>query len=258
MSEDQIQVEQKLSSRTWWKVGILITIIGVAAALYFQFGSYLSLEKLAESEGQLEELQLNNPILVYGIAFLVYVVVTGLSLPGATPLTLLFGWYFGFLRAFIIVSFASTAGATIAFLMSRYFFKETVQSRFHERLKSFNESWEKDGPYFLFTLRLIPAVPFFVINAVMGLTPIKTWTYWWVSQLGMLPGTAIYVYAGSRVPDLQRLADDGINAVFNTGQMVQIIAAFVVLGLFPISARFVIRKWRGIEKLPNSEASENE
>ena len=187
-----------------------------------------------------------------------YVVVTGLSLPGAAPLTLLFGWYFGFVRAFILVSFASTAGANVAFLMSRYFFKETVQTKFEKSLKAFNESWEKDGAFFLFTLRLIPAVPFFVLNAVMGLTPIKTWNYWWVSQLGMLPGTAVYVYAGSSVPNLKRLADEGVNAVFAPSQMIQIISAFVLLGLLPVTARFVIKKWKGSEKLPENDQSEKE
>ena len=94
---------------------------------------------------------------------------------------------------------------------------------------------------FLFTLRLIPAVPFFVINAVMGLTPIKTRTFWWVSQLGMLAGTAVFVYAGSSVPNLQALADDGINAVFNPTQMAQIIGAFVLLGIFPLVVRYSMK-----------------
>lgn len=253
MSDEDQKSSQWLSASSLWKGGLFLAVVGVAAFLYFQYGTYLNLVTLAEKESQLRQFQSSNPVLVFGIAFLVYVVVTGLSLPGAAPLTLLFGWYFGFVRAFILVSFASTAGATVAFLMSRYFFKETVQSKFAKSLKSFNESWEKDGAFFLFTLRLIPAVPFFVLNAIMGLTPIKTWNYWWVSQLGMVPGTAVYVYAGSSVPDLQRLADEGVNAVFAPSQMIQIISAFVLLGLLPVTTRFLIKKWKGSDKLPKSD-----
>ena len=129
----------------------------------------------------------------------------------------------------------------MAFLLSRLIFREAIQNRFGDRLSSFTVSLEKEGPFFLFTLRLIPAVPFFVINAVMGLTPIKTFTFWWVSQFGMLAGTAVYVYAGSRVPNLKALADDGIHAVFSPSQMTQIIIAFVILGLFPLVVRYAIK-----------------
>ena len=116
----------------------------------------------------------DHPVLVYGAAFVVYVVVTGFSLPGAAVLTLVYGWYFGWLRGLVLVSFASTAGATMAFLLSRFLFRDAIQKRFGDRLQNFNQSLEKEGPFFLFTLRLIPAVPFFIINAVMGLTPIRT------------------------------------------------------------------------------------
>ena len=172
---------------------------------------------------------------------MVYVVVTGLSLPGAAVLTLVYGWYFGLLRGVVLVSFASTAGATMAFLLSRFLFRDAIQKRFGDRLPSFNQSLEKEGPFFLFTMRLIPAVPFFVINAVMGLTPIRTRTFWWVSQLGMLAGTAVYVYAGSSVPDLQTLADKGIGAVFTPSQLTQIVIAFVLLGVFPLIVRFAMK-----------------
>lgn len=182
--------------------------------------------------------------MVYGVAFLVYVVVTGLSLPGAAVLTLVYGWYFGLFRGIVLVSFASTAGATLAFLLSRFLFRDAIQKRFGQRLDSFNESLEREGPFFLFTMRLIPAVPFFVINAVMGLTPIRTTTFWWVSQLGMLAGTAVYVYAGSSVPNLQALADDGIGAVFSLSQLAQIVTAFVLLGLFPLIVRLAMKYFK--------------
>lgn len=206
---------------------------------YMQFGDAFTLTNLARQESQLRSFQQQHPLLVYGIAFLVYVAVTGLSLPGATVLTLVYGWYFGVLRGVLLVSFASTTGATLAFLLSRFLFRDAITRRFGDRLDKFNQALEREGPFFLFTLRLIPAVPFFVINAVMGLTPIRTRTFWWVSQLGMLPGTSVYVYAGSSVPDLQRLADQGLSAVFSPSRLTQIVIAFAVLGIFPLAVRWL-------------------
>ncbi len=212
---------------------VLVILIGLA---YVNRDS-LSLAALAERESQLKEYQQAQPLLVIGAAFVAYVLVTGLSLPGAAFMTLVMGWYFGFARSVGLVSFASTAGATMAFLLSRYLFRDVVQSKFGDRLKTFNEALDREGAFYLFSLRLIPAVPFFVINVVMGLTRIRTWTYWWVSQVGMLAGTAVYCYAGSRVPDLQTLADKGAGAVFTASQLTQITIAFVLLGIFPIAVK---------------------
>jgi uncharacterized membrane protein YdjX (TVP38/TMEM64 family) len=216
----------------------------VAAAVaggYYFLSDYLSLEALAEQEQRLRDLQHEYPLFAYGLAFLVYVAVTGLSFPGATVLTLAYGWFFGLVRGFVLLSFASTAGATLAFLLSRYLFRDAVQRRFGDRLARFNEALDRDGAFYLFTLRLIPVVPFFVINAVMGLTPIRTLTYWWVSQLGMLPGTAVYVYAGSSVPSLKTLAEDGIGAVLSPEQLGRLLVAFALLGLFPLAVRWTLR-----------------
>ena len=226
-----------------------LILLAVVAALVVigltQFGDLLTLQSLAQRESQLRQFQVDNPYLVYGVAFLVYVCVTGLSLPGAAALTLVYGWYFGLVEGVVLVSFASTTGATLAFLLSRYLFRDSIQNRFGERLHSFNQALEREGPFYLFTLRLIPAVPFFVINAVMGLTPIPTRTFWWISQLGMFPGTIVYVYAGSSVPNLQTLADDGIEAVFTPSQLTQIIVAFVLLGVFPLIVRYTMKLFTG-------------
>ena len=231
-----------IKAKSSWKKLSFFGLVGIfAAVIYWQFGDQLSLESLAQRESSLRQFQQNHPFLVYGIAFAIYVAVTGMSLPGAAALTLMFGWYFGFLRGLVLVSFASTLGATVAFLFSRYLFREAIMDRFGERLKRFNESLEREGPFYLFTLRLIPAVPFFVVNAVMGLTPLKTKTFWWVSQIGMLAGTAVFVYAGSSVPNLSALAQKGVNAAFSSSQMAQIIGAFVLLGAFPLVARWGIR-----------------
>ena len=236
-------------SAMWKKLLVLAVVVGIAVVSYTKFGDALTLENLAQQESQLRTFQQAHPVLVYGIAFLIYVVVTGLSLPGAAVLTLVYGWYFGVFHGVVLVSLASTTGATLAFLLSRFLFRDSIQKRFGERLASFNQALKNEGPFFLFTLRLIPAVPFFVINAVMGLTPIRTRTFWWVSQLGMLAGTAVYVYAGSSVPNLQTLADQGINAVFTPSQLTQIVIAFVLLGIFPLIARFIM-KWVNRSKAP--------
>ncbi len=228
----------------WVKALVLIAIVGVIATVSIRYREVLTLENLSLYESQLRDAQQRRPLAVYGGAFLLYVLATGLSLPGAAVLTLAYGWYFGAAKGIPLVSFASTAGATLAFILSRYLFRDAIQRRFGDRLTSFNEALERDGPFFLFTLRLIPAVPFFVINAVMGLTPIRTWTFWWVSQLGMLAGTAVYVYAGASVPSLNRLADEGVGAVFSPAQLAQITGAFVLLGVFPLGVRFALRKWR--------------
>lgn len=238
MSELETSEKQRLPTA---KIALLLAVLAAACLLYWRFGHLLQLDDLAEREAQLKAFQSSSPVLVFGIALVVYVAVTGLSLPGAALLSLVIGWYFGFWRGLVLVSFASTMGATVAFLLSRYFFRDVVASRFGERLKAFDAALQREGGFYLFTLRLIPAVPFFVINAVMGLTKIRTWTFWWVSQLGMLPGTAVYIYAGSSVPDLQTLSEKGVQAVFTPTQLTQITAAFALLGLFPLAVKWLLK-----------------
>ncbi len=213
-----------------------VALLGVIAALvasYFVFdlGQYLSLDYLKEQRGAFQALAADQPVLVLGGFFLLYVAVTALSLPGAAIMTLAAGALFGFWVALLLVSFASSVGATLAFLASRFLFKDAVQSRFGERLKKINAGVEKDGAFYLFTLRLIPAFPFFVINLVMGLTPLKTRTFYWVSQVGMLAGTAVYVNAGTQLGELDSLS--GLLSV-------DLIGAFVLLGLFPWLAKAVM------------------
>ncbi|MFN3189371.1 MAG: TVP38/TMEM64 family protein [Aureliella sp.] len=229
----------------WIVLAVLVGLVGLG---YWWFGDLLSLESLAAREQALRDYQTAHPWLVFGVAFAIYVAITGFSLPGAAVLTLVYGWYFGLRDGLVLVSFASTTGATIAFLMSRYFLRDSIQSRFGERLRSFDRSLESEGAFYLFTLRLIPAVPFFVINAVMGLTSIRVWTFWWVSQVGMLAGTFVYVYAGSRVPGLEALAKDGVNSVFTPAQMTQFVIAFSLLGLFPIVVRRLMPLVHSIRK----------
>ena len=222
------------------KLVVLGLVVAGVVAVYLKYGDVLSLNFLASKEEGLQEYKANHPVLTIGIAFGIYVAVTGMSLPGAAILTLVYGWFFGFAQTLILVSFASTAGATLAFLFSRFLLRDFVEKRFGKRLKKFDEALEKEGAFYLFSLRLIPVVPFFVINLVMGLTPLKTRTYWWVSQLGMLPGTAIYVYAGSQFPSLQKLADEGAGGILSP----QLIIAFVLLGLFPITVKKIMATFK--------------
>jgi len=217
---------------------VIVTLLAIAGILYWRFGDWLSLKYLADQETAIRAFGRDHPVLVPGIAFGIYVLATGLSLPGAAVLTLVMGWYFGFARGLVLVSFASTTGATIAFLLSRYLFRETIENRFGTRMKTFQDRLRREGAYYLFSLRLIPAVPFFIVNLVMGLTPIRTRTYWWVSQLGMLPGTAVYVYAGSAVPSLKQLAREGVGGILTPG----LIFAFVLLGTFPLLVKTLLNR----------------
>lgn len=185
-------------------VAILIATVGL---LYLFFGDQLTLENLGQREGELRQLFAHNPVVVFAAAFLLYSLVTGLSLPGATVMSLVYGWFFGFVSGVILVSFASTTGATLAFLLSRYLFRDAIQRRFGDRIRAFNEALDREGAFYLFTLRLIPAMPFFVINVVMGLTNMRVRTYWWVSQVGMLAGTCVYLYAGSTIPSIEQISD---------------------------------------------------
>jgi len=182
-----------------------------------------------------QNLFAEKPLLTGLIFFCVYVMVTALSIPGAAALTLIGGAIFGLGWGLLLISFASTLGATLAFLMTRLLLKDWVQAKFGGYLKGINDGIEKDGPFYLFTLRLIPVVPFFVINLVMGLMPIKAWTFYWVSQVGMLAGTAVFVNAGAQ---LGQLDDLSLSGILTPG----ILGSFVLLAAFPWIARTLIAK----------------
>ncbi|MFM7074386.1 MAG: TVP38/TMEM64 family protein [Planctomycetota bacterium] len=203
----------------------------------------MSIARWADREHSFRTWAEAAPVATIAVAALIYVAVTGASLPGAAALTLFYGWLFGFWIALPLVSGSSTAWATVAMLASRWLFRDIVERRFAGRLSGFRAALAAEGPYYLFTLRLIPAAPFFVVNALMGLAPIRVRTFWWVSQAGMLPGTALYVYAGSSVPSLRKLADEGLAAVFDPGQVTRLTVALALIGLFPWLARLGVKKF---------------
>lgn len=212
---------------------LLLAGIGVAVVLFFalDLGRFLSLAYLKESQASFAALYAQSPWFVRGAYFAAYVAVASLSLPGAAILTLAGGGVLGLGWGLLLVSFASTLGATVSFLMARFVLQASVQARFGNRLAEINRGVERDGPLYLFSLRLIPVVPFFVINLAMGLTTMRTWTFYWVSQLGMLAGTAVYVNAGTQLAQIQSLRD-----IVSPG----LLGSFVLLGLFPLVARKVM------------------
>lgn len=243
--------EKPLAAKKHNRVLVIVVAAIVFASLAYLARSYLSLDILVEQESRLKSLYRANPAMVYLLAFVIYATVTGLSIPGATVLSLLYAWFFGLVPGLVLVSFASTTGATLAFLLSRYLFRDWIQRSFGERLQVINKALDREGNFYLFLMRLIPVFPFFVVNAVMGLTKIKTVAFWWVSQLGMLPGTFVYVYAGSLIPDLVTLKTDGVRAVFTGSQLLQITVALAMLGLFPIVAKKLVARFRKVKLASN-------
>ncbi len=241
MSYSDSNIRASKSKQNWVaKMFILAAVLCLIGFVFVRFGEALSLKSLAEKEQDLRAWRESRTALVIVLSFLIYVSVTGLSLPGAAVLTLFLGWFLGFGLGLLVVSLASTAGATLAFLSSRFLLRDFVQNRFGERLKIFNEALDREGAFYLLSLRLAVVVPFFVINLSMGLTPIRIWTFWWASQLGMLPGTAVYVYAGAAFPSLSDLAEEGSKGILSP----QLLLAFLLLALFPFLAKTLLKRFR--------------
>jgi pyruvate/2-oxoglutarate dehydrogenase complex dihydrolipoamide dehydrogenase (E3) component/uncharacterized membrane protein YdjX (TVP38/TMEM64 family) len=214
---------------------LLLVVAAIAAFFIFDLGAYLTLDALKGRQDRLAELVERRPLLAVGGFFLVYVSVTALSLPGAAIMTLAAGAIFGLALGTVIVSFASTIGASLAFLTSRYLLRDWVKAKFGKRVKAIDAGIEKDGAFYLLTLRLIPAFPFFLINLAMGLTGMRLLTFALVSQIGMLLGTIVFVNAGTQLARVE-----------NTGDILSpaLIGSFVLLGLFPLLARALIGWWK--------------
>lgn len=210
---------------------LLALLAAVAAFVALDLGRYLSLDYFKDKQAAIEAWRAANPAMAALAFFLLYVAVTGLSLPGATLMTLAAGAIFGLLAGTILVSFAASIGATLAFLASRFLLRDWVQQRFGDRLRAINSGVEQQGGFYLFTLRLVPAFPFFMINLLLGLTPMRTGTFYRVSQVGMLAGTVVYVNAGTQLSRIDSLA--GILSP-------ALIASFTLLGIFPLIARRIV------------------
>jgi pyruvate/2-oxoglutarate dehydrogenase complex dihydrolipoamide dehydrogenase (E3) component/uncharacterized membrane protein YdjX (TVP38/TMEM64 family) len=218
------------------RVLLLAAIAALIAAFVLLDGSrFLSLEFFQSQRAEIEAFRDAQPLLAAAIFFAIYVVVTAVSFPGAALLTLVAGAVFGLAWGTVLASFASSLGALLAMLVSRYLLREAIQSRYGKQLKPINDGMARDGAFYLFTLRLVPAFPFFLVNLVMGLTPIRAWTYYWVSQLGMLAGTLVYVNAGTQLAQLT-----SVQGILTPG----LIGAFLLLGLFPYLARALVNTVR--------------
>ena len=217
---------------------LLLAVLMVMAGSFiaFDLGQYFTLENLKDHRQTLAHYYDQHAGLTLLLYFLVYVAVTGLSLPGAAVMTLAGGAFFGLVAGTVVVSFASSIGATLAFLVSRFLLRDSIQNKFGDKLTTINEGVRKDGAFYLFTLRLVPIFPFFVINLVLGLTPIRTGVFYLVSQVGMLPGTLVYVNAGTRLAGIETLQDILSPAL---------ILSFALLGIFPLVAKTVVTFIKG-------------
>ncbi|MDP2821883.1 MAG: FAD-dependent oxidoreductase [Sulfuritalea sp.] len=210
---------------------LVALLAAIAAFMALDLGRYLSLDYFKSQQTAIENWRAAQPLTAALAFFLAYVAVAGLSLPGATVMTLAAGAIFGLWWGTLIVSFASSAGATLAFLAARFLLRDWVQGRFGERLRAINLGVKREGGFYLFTLRLVPAFPFFMINLLMGLTPIRTTTFYWVSQIGMLAGTVVYVNAGTQLAGIESLS-----GIVSPG----LLFSFALLGIFPLIAKKIV------------------
>ena len=229
---------------------IVIVLACLLVVIFYKLGlqQYLSLEGIKSSQAQIAQLNQQHPLLI-ALAFLtLYIFVTALSIPGAAVLTLAAGAFFGLFLGTLIVSFASSIGATLAFLVARYLFKESAQERFADKLSAINKGIEKEGAFYLFTLRLVPIFPFFMINLLMGLTPLRTRTFYWVSQLGMLAGTLVFVNAGTQLAQI-----DSLSGILSPA----LLFSFILLGIFPLVGKKNSQPFTGKKNLCAMEKTEN-
>jgi len=210
---------------------LILAIVLIGLFFHFNLHQLLTLDGLKGSMDQFTSLREESPVLVIGGFFTLYVLVTALALPGAAILTLAAGALFGLFEGLVIASFASSIGALCSFLVSRYLLRDSLKQRFPERLAAIDQGIEKEGAFYLFTLRLVPIFPFFLINLLMGVTSLKSWTFYWVSQIGMLAGTFIFVNAGTQLAKI-----DSLSGILSFG----LIVSFVLLGIFPLIAKGIV------------------
>ncbi len=218
------------------KVFIVLLVLAALAAFWaLDLQRYFTLEYIKQSRQQFQALYARHPVTLIGAYMLIYILITALSLPGATVATLAGAAMLGFWPALVAVSFASSIGATLACFLARFVLRDWVQKKFGHKLEPIHQGMEREGAFYLFTLRLVPVFPFFLINLAMGLTRLPLFTYYWVSQVGMLPGTVVYVFAGTELGKLTSLS-----GILSPG----LITAFVILGLFPLSVKKLLAWYR--------------
>ena len=238
----------RIKQRFTFKNVLLVAFLLLTLLAVTQLGKFIDIGYWAQREAELKAYQSAHPVVVVVAALVIYAAYVGMSLPGSLMLTVLFGWYFGFVRGTAIVSFGSTAGASIAFLLCRYFFRDMVQRRFANRIGAVDAALQNDGRWFLLAARMIQVFPFFLVNILLGQTKITLATYWWTTQLGMLPALAVYVYAASRIPSLHQLAQDGLDSIVSPRQAGELMLALTLLGLLAACPWFLRAKTRRVTR----------
>lgn len=237
---ESTQSQSYAGSRFAKAFSVVAVLLVIGAYFAFDLGRFLDLAWLKSRQADFQHYYKTEPLESLALYFGLYVTIASLSLPGAALLTVAAGAMFGFAVGVGVVSFASAIGATIAFLISRYLLRNVARKRFGESIEKFNRGVESGGAFYLFSLRLVPALPYFVTNLGMGLTNMRVSTYYWVSQLAMLAGTVVYVNAGTQLAEI-----DSLQSIMSPGM----IASFVLLALFPLIGRFVVtmagRHWSG-------------
>jgi len=225
-----------LNKKITKKIVVVTALVGLAVIFkILGLGQYFTLSYIKTSQAKFTTLYADHQLMVIATYMVIYILVTSLSLPGAAIMTLAGGALFGLLIGTVVVSFASTIGATLACFVSRFVLRDWVQGRFGDKLKEVNEGIEREGAFYLFTLRLIPIFPFWLINLVMGLTKMPFRTFYWVSQVGMLAGTVVYVNAGKELAKINSLSE-----ILSPG----LILSFVLLGLFPIATKKLLSLYK--------------
>ena len=224
------------------KISLLLFLISLIILFFiFEMNQYSSLQNIKIQYQNLLHYYDKNNLLIHIVFIFIYIITTSLSLPFALALTLIGGALFGFWYGLILVSFGSTIGATIAFLIARFIGYEYVRINYQNQLSKFYNGFKKEGTFYLFALRMVPLFPFFMINIITALMPIKTWTFYWVSQVGMLPGTILYVFAGTQLSEIKSLSDI---------MSPTIIVTFILIGFFPILVKEIFKylKNKGLQK----------
>ena len=220
-------------SQKLYKISLfLILISGVIFFFIFEIDRFLTLDNIKVQQQLLLNYYDQSKLLVYVIFLFIYIITATFSLPVALALTLIGGALFGFVYGLVLVSFGSSIGATFAFLMARFIGHGIVKQRYNAQLSKFYIGFKKEGAFYLFALRMVPLFPFFIINIITALMPIKTWTFYWVSQLGMLPATALYVFAGTQLSEIKSLSDI---------MSPKIMLTFIFIGLFPMLIKILLK-----------------
>ncbi len=235
-----------MGSRTWARIGVALLVAAAAFLVYwYDLHHYLTLERVKQYKERIDEVYAAHPFLTIAVYFCVYVVATALSIPGAVVMTLAGAAIFGLWLGTLVISFASTIGASLAFVVARFLLRDWVNDHFGAKLELIYEGVRREGAFYLFTLRLVPIFPFFLINILMALTPIRLRTFYWVSQLGMLPGTIAYVNAGTQLSRISSPSD-----ILSP----RVLLSFALLGILPLASKRAIAIYRKRRRREGSQS----